>query len=347
MLAILVSSVVAAAPAMSNPVAFDIAGVDLHDGMINQVGDTYYLYGTEYGCGYSWRQTNTPWCGFGVSTSTDKVHWTAPVLLFKPTDTDSWTNTTWASECGATGAGCFNPRMIQRTWGPEDGVWILWFNAPADYSRTHANAYYAMGCNGPTGPCGADVGAPYGTTHKPSLTICGGNGDFTIITHGSDLPVLVCTNADQTLSEEQISYWGVDGDSTGSTVLAGLTNVESPGAYLDTAHNLWIMTYSDPNCGYCEGTGTGYAIATSALGPWTAPGNAGWGAPGTGRRDLSATSCGGQPRTVSLIDGQPYQGIDLWTGTANETNATLHYEPLTYQPTTTGTWQPFTPWLCG
>ena len=139
--------------------AFGITGLDLHDGMMLKSGGTYYLYGTEYGCGFTWQQTNTPWCGFGVSTSTDATHWTAPTLLFSPNDTDTWTNTTWTSECGATGAGCFNPRMIQRTgWCADDGVWILWFNAPADYNRTGANAYYVMGCNGPAGPCGAGAG---------------------------------------------------------------------------------------------------------------------------------------------------------------------------------------------
>ncbi|TNC21151.1 glycoside hydrolase family protein [Amycolatopsis alkalitolerans] len=154
--------------------------------------------------------------------------------------------------------------MIQRTgWGANDGTWILWFNAPADYNRTKANAYYAMGCNSPTGPCGDGAGAPHGSTHKPGLYICGGNGDFDIVIPAGGPPVVLCTQADQTLSSEQLDLWGTNGVNIGSTHLAGLTNVESPSAYYDTTHATWIMTYSDPNCGYCTGSGT---TATNPLG---------------------------------------------------------------------------------
>ncbi|GDY33454.1 hypothetical protein [Gandjariella thermophila] len=349
-LSIIAGLILSGSSAAAAPTAFNISGIDLHDGMIVESGGTYYLYGTEYGCGFQWGQANTPWCGFGVSTATSPSGpWSTPTLLFDPNAIDPWTNTTWVSECGSTGAGCFNPRMIQRSgWGANDGVWILWFNAPADYNRNRANAYYALGCNGPAGPCGYT--APYGSVHKPNLWVCSGNGDFSIVPNGSAPPVMLCTMPDQTLAEEQLDTWGTNGTGTGSTNLAGLTNTESPGAYQDPGTGTWIMTYSDPNCGYCQGAGTGYATATNLLGPWTAPTNTGWSAPATGRRDLSATSCGGQPRTVITLDGQPYQTIDLWTGSANETTAGLHYEPLTYQHPAGGSgtlWQPFTPWTCG
>ncbi|GHF70808.1 hypothetical protein GCM10017566_50800 [Amycolatopsis bartoniae] len=320
---------------------FTLTGLDLHDGKLVQTGSTYYLYGTEYGCGFTWGQAGTPWCGFGVSTSTDKVTWSAATILFSPHDIDSWTGTTWTVECGSTGAGCFNPRMIQRTgWGADDGSWLLWFNAPADYNRSGANAYYALSCTGPAGPCGSP--------HKPSLSVCGGNGDFDVLTRTGAGPVLLCTQADQTLSSEQLDQWGTDGTGAGANDLAGLTAVESPSAYHDTAHDLWIMTYSDPNCGYCSGDGTGYATATSPLGPWTAPANSGVSAPATGRRDLSATSCGGQPRAVSFVDGRPYQGIDLWNGSLDETAAPVHFEQLVYTAPSPAAapWQPFRPWTC-
>lgn len=331
------------------PAAVDIQGVDLHDGMINQVGGTYYLYGTEYACRFMWLQHNTPWCGFGVSTSTSlSGPWTPPVLLFDPSAVDPWTGTTWIVECGSTGAGCFNPRMIQRSgWGANDGVWLLWFNAPADYTRTSANAYYVMGCNGPSGPCG--YVAPSGSVHKPSLTICGGNGDIGFAQPVGAAPYLLCTNANQSLSEEQLSFWGADGTGAGATNLAGLAAAESPGAYLDAGTNLWILTYSDPNCGFCSGDGAGYAVSSTPHGPWTAPPNLGFGAPATGRRDLSGSSCGGQGRTVSVLAGQAYEGIDLWTGAANETVAGLHFEPLIFRGNSAppGTlWQPFAPWQC-
>jgi hypothetical protein len=52
-----------------------------------------------------------------------------------------------------------------------------------------------------------------------------------------------------------------------------------------------------------------------------------------------------------VVDGQPWQGIDLWLGTRNETNANVLYEPLQYlNPSNTAgdgqPWQPFTPWTC-
>ncbi|HSX08355.1 MAG TPA: hypothetical protein VLG11_05670 [Candidatus Saccharimonadales bacterium] len=325
-------SMVASSPAQLTAVK----NVDLHDGTVIKVGSTYYLYGTMYGCGFHWLATNTPWCGFGVSTATSLAGpWTTPTLLFSPNSVDPFTGTTWNAECGSTGRGCFNPRMIQRNWGPKDGTYILWFNAPADYARNGANAYYAMGCNGPLGQCGNGAGGN-GTTRKPPMNICAGNGDFSIVPNGSSTPYMVCTNADQTLSEEQLDYWGTSGTGVGSSHLAGLNNVEAPGAYQDAATGKWILTYSDVNCGYCGGDGTGYATASSIGGPWTAPANYGFSAPGTGRRDISATSCGGQPRTIFTVDNQPYQLVDLWGqwngDSTNQAGAGLAFITLSYAP---------------
>jgi len=322
------------------PPAFDLAGLDLHEGLMIQAGGVYYLYGVQYACGYRWLAPNTPWCGFGVRTSTDKVNWSAPTLLFDPQGVDTWNGQTWQQVCGRTGAGCFNPRMIQRSgWGADDGAWILWFNAPQDWTATRANAYYAMGCKGPAGPCGAAEGGPRGWTHKPNLgAYCTGNGDFSIALQSSGRPVALCTESDQTLSQVRLDDWGTNGDGTGSRNLAGLTNVESPGAYQDPTTGTWILTYSDPNCGHCTGTGTSYATATSLLGPWTVPTN----------NQLSATSCGGQPRTIAMIDGYPYEQVDIWVDSPDQTGASLHFEPLTYHGTAPpGSQQPpFAPWAC-
>ncbi|MEO3927707.1 hypothetical protein ABGB07_28135 [Micromonosporaceae bacterium B7E4] len=314
-----------------------VTGVDLHDGTVAKFGSTYYLYGTMYGCGFRWQVAGTPWCGFGVSTATSlRGPWSAPRRLFSPSDMNSFRLTTWQQTCGGTGAGCFNPRMLRRTWGPNDGVFILWFNAPSDYAQSGANAYYAMGCNGPEGPCGDGAGPPYGSTTKPRLTICGGNGDFSIVTNGSAAPQLFCTNADQTFSQEQLDTWGTNGTGTGTRNLAGLRNVESPGAYRDQATGKWLMTFSDPNCGYCAGTGTSYATADSLSGPWTAPPNTGYSPAVAGRRAISATSCGGQPRTVFTVDGRTYQWIDLWGrwngDSANQARAGVVFAELSYTP---------------
>ncbi|HEX8007300.1 MAG TPA: hypothetical protein VF482_12810, partial [Trebonia sp.] len=48
-------------------VRFDTNGnaVDAHDGQLARFGDTYYLYGTSYNCGYRWT-INSSFCGFKV-----------------------------------------------------------------------------------------------------------------------------------------------------------------------------------------------------------------------------------------------------------------------------------------
>jgi hypothetical protein len=157
---------------------------------------------------------------------------------------------------------------------------------------------------------------------------------------------------DQTFSVEQLTEWGTAGTGVGSTHLAGLTSVEASGVYQDPVTGVWIMTYfrSELRVPQRRPDPTGYATATDPLGPWTAP------APATatqggggGRRDISAASCGGQPDTVTVLNGQAYELIDLWTGSANETGAGILLEPLTRNgavPSAGRPWQPFTPWTC-
>ncbi|WP_441247052.1 hypothetical protein [Kitasatospora sp. McL0602] len=316
------------------PGTVTIQSLDLHDGMVLKDGSTYYLYGTEYGCGFRWQDDRAPWCGFGVSTATSLGGpWSLPQLLFPPGATDPYSGLSWQNEC--VNAGCFNPRMVKRSgWGADDGAWVLWFNSPSDYNWIGANAYNVMGCNSPAGPCGPTAGAPYGSYRKPPLYTCYGNGDFGLaVDTASRSLVVVCTMPDSTLSVEQIDLWGTSSARHGAAYLAGLDGVEGPGIWYEPATGSWFGTYSDPFCGYCTGTATGYMTAESPLGPWSAPVSlAAGGPPERGRRDISATSCGGQPRTVSVLDGQAWQGIDLWTGQANETKAGLHFEPLSYQP---------------
>jgi hypothetical protein len=344
-----------AAPA---PVA--VAGLDLHDGQVLKVGSTYYLYGTEYGCGFTWMQSPTPWCGFGVSTAPSmNGPWSTPMLLFPATAPDPYNpGKTYQATCGSTGQGCFSPRMVQRSgWGANDGVFVLWFNAPWYYSSGAQHAYMAMGCNSPSGPCGASAGAPYGTTYRPVLHQCvGANGDpgLSASSDGTSIYLLCPMAGTTSVAVERLDKWGTNGTGTGATNVAGLSSVEAMGMWRDPATGTWVMTYSDVRCGYCAGTGTGYATAPGPLGPWTAPGNVGVGGPVNARRLISADSCGGQPDTVSVIDGQAWQKLDLWTGAMNETGAGLHFEPLTYDPTlATGTAgdgglhrTPFTPFAC-
>jgi hypothetical protein len=273
-----------------------INGVDLHDGMAAHYGSEYYLYGTEYGCGFSWGVPATPWCGFGVSTASSLAGpWSAPTPLFDPAP--------WQATCQYY--GCFNPRMIRRA---VDGAYLLWFNAPGDWIRTGVNAYYVMSCAGPVGPCGAP--------HKPALWACGGaNGDFSIVPTGST-DSIVCTLPSQTLNEEVLTGYDTDGTDVGAADLGATTPVEGAGGYPD-ALGAWVLTFSYPNCGYCSGgIGTGYDTGPGPLGGWTYRGL------------LSARSCFGQPRTVDDIDGHFYEQIDQWYGSANETHANTVLAPL-------------------
>ncbi len=347
--ATILAGLVTALPAAAATPSVDpitITGVDLHDGMMLKSGSTYYLYGTQYGCGFEWTVRRTPFCGFGVSTAASPAGpWSAPRQLFSPTATSPFAKTTWQGLCGDSGQGCFNPRMIQRSgWGLDDGAWILWFNAPTDYSRSRANAYYALTCKGPSGPCGQENG---GATIKPALYRCGGNGDFSLVLDLPRPPMMLCTMPDQTLNSERLSATGTSGTGEGAAKLAGMTNTEAPGAYRDPS-GIWVLTFNEQNCGYCNGTGTSYATANSVNGPWSSPTTIGFGGPASGHRVISGTSCGGQSRTVVTLDDQPYEFIDLWLGTRNESAAGIHLEPLTYRgPSAPGRpWAPFVTWTC-
>ncbi|MFB7862878.1 hypothetical protein [Streptomyces sp. NPDC056069] len=325
----------AAPPAF--PASFTIRGVDLHDGQIVRFGHTYYMYGSMYGCGFEWYAPPTPWCGFGVSTApTPRGPWSTPVPLFDPAAVDPWTRASWQDTCGGTAQGCFNPRMIRRTgWGRDDGAFVLWFNSPRHYSLDGSNAYNVMGCASAAGPCGPGAG-PDGWYRKPALSFCNGNGDFGIIASGTPgaPPAIVCTQPGAAqLNLEELDRQGSGGHGVGVRKVAGLTDVEGPGGYWDPVWRRYVLTYADTACGYCSGTPIGYATAPSLYTGWSAPGNVGWSAPVSGRRVFDGNSCGGQPRTVTVLDGRPWQIIDLWLGTRNEAAAPTHLVPLSYVPT--------------
>jgi len=324
------------------PSSYNISGIDLHDGTIQKFGDTYYMYGTEYGCGFNWGVSNTHWCGFGVSTSTDMQNWSTPKLLFSPNEIDPWTGTTWVTECGSTGAGCFNPRVIQRTgWGNNDGVYILWFNSPADTFRNGANAYNVMGGDTPTAFGPVDGGA-HASYHKPSLYICADDGDFSLVARPGDTPVLLCSQG--SIKTEAIDRYGANGTGYGTSKTIFPGSAEGEGAYYDPATGKYVMTFSDPQCGYCNGTQAGYATTPDLVhGPWSVQADVGFGQPNNGRRTFSVNSCGGQPRTVFVVDGQPYEWIDIWTGSRNETSATVQIEALSYTPHTSVPGRPWAP----
>lgn len=314
-------------PAPAAPVP--MAAADLHDGTIVHQGGSWYAYGTRYGCGFTWRVSGTPWCGFGAASAPGvSGPWATPRLLFDPASTVSNTGwkgdatETWQQVCGSTGSGCFNPRMVRRP----DGQWLLWFNAPADYKRGKP-AYWVMSCSGPLGPCGAGTRGNW--THKPVMSQCNQEGDFTIAQSGSTA-VIVCGTS--RLSEERLTSDWLDGSGKGRLDLVG-RSAEAPGVWWSGSQ--YVLTFSDPPCGYCSGTSAaagpiavhaGYATASSLMGPWTYRGY------------LSGRECAGQPRTT----GAGFEWIDRWDGSHNQAAAKVALEPMTANPWDCG-WQPDVP----
>jgi hypothetical protein len=105
--------------------------------------------------------------------------------------------------------------------------------------------------------------------------------------------------------------------------VGGITkgSTEAPGMF--KRNGIYYIVYSDPNCGYCSGTGASYRTARSPLGPWS-----------EGKK-ISDNSCGGQPSFVSTIklgSGTVYLfGSDLWNHAAkNEALANYYWAPLAF-----------------
>lgn len=294
-----------------------LTALDAHDGTITQDPATghLYLYGTRYGCGFRW-QSSSKWCGFGVWKSTSGVSgpWVFQRLLFSSSARNPWRGATWQTVCGTSGAGCFNPRMVRRG----DGVWILAFNAPDDYAKLHANAYYFMGCAGPAGPCGP--GVKNGSINKPRLWGCATNGDFSLFTNGAGAAFMVCTMPGDwrgmSLTIEQLDRWWTNGvQGFNRKNVAGLLSVESPSVL--RSGSTYHLIFGAPNCGYCAAS-VGAATADSPLGVYTRAADV-----------QSKASSTGQPRSVFMVDGKPWLWVDQWIpGTKTQTGASVLLVPL-------------------
>jgi hypothetical protein len=315
-----------------------IRGLDLHDGQIIEQGGTYYFYGTMYApdatdsnctVPFVWRDPASQWCGFGVSTARSLAGpWSTPTVLVGNTTEDFAIDSTFEDACmgndGAfaqpNGEGCFEPRMYRQTWG--DDQWTLWFNVPNDETDRGETGIFQMGCAGPAGPCSPQ--------EWDIPVFSGGCADeatgLQVVTQGNDA-VLFCATISQTLAETQLG----GGSTASASDLGGLTSVESPGVYYDRDLKAWVLTYSDPNCGYCAGTGTGFATdgSQSLTGDdaWAVQANTGRSR--TGPLDTSTTSCGGQPGGVDMLGGRAYEQVDLWAGTSwGEAGSPTRLEPL-------------------
>lgn len=223
-------------------VRFDTDGnaVDAHDGQLARFGDSYYLYGTSYDCGYRW-QINSRFCGFKVYSSPDLTHWTDRGFVVQP------------YQCPT----CFRPHIL---YNPNTSKYVLWTNDGS--VRGNFRVYTS---DSPTGPfteqplphlAYSDCGWDFGLYRDPQT----GRG-YMVDTD--------CPDGARGLIVQELNPDDLSADGNYSIIhMPG--PVESPSMF--SRQGTYYITMSDPTCGYCPSTGTGYFTAPSPLGPWTGAG---------------------------------------------------------------------------
>ncbi|GAA4615156.1 hypothetical protein GCM10023195_66600 [Actinoallomurus liliacearum] len=241
---LLVVTAPARAAVDTNLVNFDAAGnqvirfdtdgnaVDAHDGAIERFGGTYYLYGTAYDCGYQW-QNNDTFCGFKVYSSPDLAHWTDRGLVAPPRSCQY----------------CFRPHVV---YDKATRRYVMWVNdqGAADKFRVYTSRT-------PTGPF-TEQPVP----DLPDQTHC--TADLAVFVDDDGTAYLTCSNAGWHIAVIQLTADYLR--AAGPYDITGVTRVEAPSIF--KRNGTYYLTMSDPNCGYCTGTGTSYLTAKSPLGPW-------------------------------------------------------------------------------
>lgn len=289
---------------------FDNLGnaVDAHDGEIAKFGDTYYLYGTSYDCGFEWNNKTAPFCGFKTYSSKDMMNWKDEGFLF-----DS-KNLLWQSRCDGKTYGCFRPHVVYNT---KYKTYVLWINV-----YDNVSGYRVFTAKNPIGPF-MEVAEPKIAINHNMPAAGLNNGDHDLFIDDDGKGYLAFTNwratgtiAIEALTDDYLSGTGkyIDSITPGKT--------EAPALF--KRKGIYYLTYSDPNCGYCSGTGTSYKTAKSPLGPWS-----------EGKK-ISDNSCGGQPSFVSTmkINSETIYlyGSDLWNNAAkNEALANFYWAPLDFE----------------
>ena len=281
--------------------------VDAHDGEIAYFNGIYYLYGTSYDCGFQWGNKGAPFCGFKVYSSKDLNNWADRGYLFDAT------TPVWQTRCDGKTYGCFRPHVI---YNKKTKLYVLWINV-----YDNRVGYRVFTAKTPVGP--------FNEVAEPHLAV------------NSDMPVAGLNNGDHDtfVDDDGTAYLAfTDWRTKGSIVIEKLSGdyltgtgeyvksitegeTEAPGLF--KRKGIYYVVYSDPNCGYCSGTGTSYKTAPSPLGPWSKP------------TKISDNSCGGQPSFVSTIkinaETVYLYGSDLWNNAAkNEALANFYWAPLSF-----------------
>lgn len=297
-------------PAGEQVTKFDNKGdaVDAHDGMIAYFDGTYYLYGTSYDCGFEWQNNTAPFCGFKSYSSKDMIHWKDEGFLFDAQ------NKLWQSRCDGKTYGCFRPHVV---YNRNSKKYVLWVNV-----YDNVSGYRVFTSSSPCGPF-IEANEPKVAINmdKPAATLNNGDHDVFVDEDGKGYLAMTDWRAGGAIAIEQLT----DDYLTGTgKIVTHVTDgkTEAPGLFKRKGN--YYITYSDPNCGYCSGTGTSYKTAPSPLGPWS-----------EGKK-ISPNSCGGQPSFVATLKLSKetilLYGSDLWNNAArNEALANFYWAPLTFE----------------
>lgn len=290
-------------------VKFDKLGnaVDAHDGEIAVFDGVYYLYGTSYDCGYEWGNKEAPFCGFKVYASTDMKNWEDRGFLF---DAKS---AVWQSRCDGKTYGCYRPHVV---FNKKTGLYVLWINV-----YDNVVGYRVFTSPTPAGPF-TEVAEPKLAVNSDMPAAGLNNGDHDTFVDDDGRAYLAYTDwrAKGAIIIEELTDDYLSG--TGKHVKS-VTADKTEAPCLFKRDKKYYVVYSDPNCGYCSGTGSSYKTADSPLGPWS------------DAISISDNSCGGQPSFVSVLklDSETVflYGSDLWNNAAkNEALANFYWAPLEF-----------------
>jgi hypothetical protein len=282
------------------------ASIDAHDGEIAYFDGVFYLYGTSYDCGYEWGNPKAPFCGFKAYSSKDLVNWTDQGFLF-----DAQTPV-WQSRCNGSTYGCYRPHVV---FNQKNKMYVLWINV-----YDNQVGYRVFNSPKPVGPF-TEIAAPKLAVNSNAPVAGLNNGDHDVFVDDDGMAYIAYTDwrAGGAITVEKLNA----DYTSGTGVFVKVTPAQTEAPALMKRNGKYYILYSDPNCGYCGGTGTSYRTAASPLGPWS-----------EGIK-ISADSCGGQPSFVSTLKLNSevifLYGSDLWNnGAKNEALANFYWAPLTF-----------------
>lgn len=315
---------------ISTPVDDHGDAIDAHTESVSYFDGSYYLYGAQWGCPVVWdprKETPAGFCGFVTYQSDDLMNWHV-VDRFDPPDVHQWCTE-------KTGAICGKPRVV---YNARTNKYLMWFGVgqpidPDDPSAGQPPLRVAES----TTPHG-----PWTGITTPTLTSkIWSDFDITVGSDGNAYLVATVSGSDGVTKE--IDVEGLDDDYTGTNGKTAHVRDGGEGVGIFQHGGHWYVTAADPQCGFCAGTKTVYAMATDPLGTWTDVPDA-----------LSSDSCGGEPHGVSTLPSPsgpvPVQIIDTYRtspsqypshtlGDLNQAIAGRYWLP--YQFAQDGTIKPF------